>query len=75
MEKKVISWVLIVTAILFVALDIRRALFGVTQFLLPVALLALGLELLGEQRLRKLTFVLAVVTAVLAGLAVFRRLM
>ena len=75
MEKKLVSWALIVTAILFVALDIRRALFGVTQFLLPIALLALGLELMGQPRLRKPTFVMAVVTAVLAALAVFRRLM
>ena len=74
METKLISWALIIEAILFVAADLAGGFFGILQLTLPIALLALGIDLLGQQSARKATLVLAAVAAVLAAVVIVRRL-
>ncbi len=75
METKLISWTLIVEAILFVAADLVGGFFGILQLTLPMALLALGVDLLGQQSARKTTLALAAVAAVLAAVSIIRRFM
>ena len=74
METKLISWALIVEAVLFVVADLVGGFFGILQLTLPSALLALGIDLLGQKSARKSTLVLGAVAAVLAAVVLIRRL-
>ena len=74
MERKLVSWALVVEAIVFVVADLAGGLFGILQFALPMALLALGIDLLGQNSPRKSTLALAAVAAILAAVILVRRL-
>ena len=74
METKLVSWSLIVEAIVLVVADLASGLFGILQFALPIALLALGIDLLGQKSPRKPTLALAAVAAVLVAVIIVRRL-
>jgi len=74
MRKTTVGWVLIIIALVFVGLDAVHGMLGLTQFLLPTALAALGITFVGGKRSETPSLVLAIVAAVLAAIVIVRRL-